>query len=174
MKRCFTWFALMLGTIGFAGCGPASSDKPATSEAGHEDHEHGDQGGADHGHDHSAPGPHGGMIIDWGGGKFHVELVIDDAKKEVTVYVLDESMKKSVPVDATELQLSLKEPVMELTLAAVATSGETSGTSQFSAPLPMSDKEIHWEGTISGVVDGVPYAGEFHDEHDHDHDHEKK
>lgn len=173
MKYFLPLIASLLCTFAIVGCGGAPSTTNPAAES--QEHAHGDE---EHGHednaDHDAPGPHGGKIVDWGGGKYHLELVLNKEPKELVAYVLDGNAKELLPIAASDLQVSLKEPMVDLILAATPADGEPAGTaSRFAAALPAGDEEVHLEGTISGVVDNVPYAGDFHDEHDHDEDDHK-
>lgn len=90
-------------------------------------------------------GPHDGTIADWGGGKFHVEFTVDHDKKEGTVYILGADEKSPTPIDASEIELTISDPVMQVTLKAAPQATDPAGT-------------------ISGVIDGTPYSGEFKEE----------
>ena len=131
----------------------------------------------DHGHSHShaghGAGPHEGTLADWGGGKFHVEFCVDHDKQEATVYVLGDDEKTATPIKAADgkLLLSIKEPSFQVDLAAMPLDGEPEGTaSRFVGKHESLGKVQEFAGTISGEVDGTPYAGDFKEEPHGDHE----
>lgn len=153
--------ALLLTAAISAGCAKVGesnktrSDKKATPEA---DHDHGKS-------------PHGGTIIEFG--KYHAEFCVDHAKKAATVYILNGSLKKNVPVDAKQLLLTIKSPAFQTDLVAVPQEGDPQGkSSRFTAIHENLGKEQEFEGTVSGELDGKPYLGDFkevaHDGHHHE------
>lgn len=171
----FVFAAFGLALLAVTGCGTdaktANADKSSHShdaEHGH-DHEHG-HSHSHEGHSHGV-GPHGGTVADWGGGKFHVEFTVDHNKQEATVYVLGTDEKTTVPIDAAEIALTIKEPSINATLKASPQEGDPEGkASRFVG----TDKGLgvvrEYEGSISGVVDGTPYSGTFKEEpHGHKH-----
>ena len=176
-----TRFALstsLLLTLTLAlGCGdqptPKPSNTPAASTTPAKD---------DHGHKHAAhgEGPHEGAVADWGGGKFHVEFTVDHDKQEATIYVLGSDEKTSTPIKAADgkLLLTIKEPSFQVELTAMPLDGEGDGTcSRFVGKHEKLGVVQEFAGTISGEVEGTPYAGDFqeeaHGEHDHKHEHKK-
>ena len=169
---------LGLGALPLAlvGCGqpgaPRREPAPAATAADHHDHD------ADHGqrhaagdHDHGA-GPHGGTLADWGGGKYHVEFMVDHDSKEAVVYVLGADEKTPAPVALADgaLLLTIREPAFQVALVARPLAGETAGTSSCYAGTHASLGTVReFAGTISGAVDGTPFAGDFR-ERAHEHD----
>lgn len=147
--------------------GSVHTDGDDHDDHGHAGHDHDDH--SDEGHSH-APGPHGGTVVDWGGGTYHVELVFDHPARKVSAYIYGTDEKTPAPIKAeqimmatTELQLSLK-PEGE---------GESGEYTLYSATHESLGKEAEWEGSVSALVGETPYSGKFeHGEHDHDHDHE--
>ena len=120
---------------------------------------------ADHG-DHG-PGPHGGTVADWGGGKYHVEFTVDHPKQQATVYILGSDEKSPVPVKAKDdqLLLTVKEPAFQVPLKADPQKGDADGkASRFVGTHEKLGKEQEFAGTISGEVNGTPYAGDFKEE----------
>lgn len=161
----------ILAVLAFSvGCDPATppattgSPPAATSHDDH-DHAHGD------GHAHAA-GPHDGTIVDWGGGKFHVELTVNHDTKEATVYVLDSDEKTAAPILTPDgkLLLTIKDPAFQVDLAASPMDGETGGkASRFVGRHESLGVVQEFSGTISGEAGGTPYAGEFQVEsHEHE------
>lgn len=157
--------ALGMLVIGLFGMGCSNSVAPpkpiATQAVAHEEDEH------DHGE-----GPHGGTILEFG--KYHGEFCMDHAKKQATVYILDGKAKntKSIPVE--KLSLSIKSPQFQTDLVAMPQDGEPKGeSSRFVATHENFGKEQEFEGTVSAVINGKPYLGDFKEEA-HDHDKKKK
>ncbi len=164
--------AILTATCVAVGCGqppsppqaPAAATKP--NEKDH-DHPHGQDGHHDHG-----AGPHGGTLADWGGGKYHVEFTVDHDKKEAVIYVLGKDEKTAAPIITSEgtLLLTIKEPAFQVRLVARPLEGETDiGLSSCYVGTHESLGIVReFSGTISGDVEGVPYAGEFAEQpHDH-------
>ena len=130
----------------------------------------------DHGHKHAGhgTGPHEGTLADWGGGKFHVEFIVDHDKQEATVYVLGSDEKTAAPIKAADgkLLLSIKEPPFQVDLTATPLDGEAEGTaSRFVGKHEKLGVVQEFAGTISGEVEGTPYAGEFQEEPHGPHEH---
>jgi hypothetical protein len=161
--------------VGFAGCKqqtasptttPATSTPSGTASEQH-DHPHSD--GDAHAH---SEGPHHGIIADWGGGKYHVEFTVDHSKQQATVYVLGSDEKTPTPIDATSIELSVIDPEMQVTLQASPQEGDSEGkASRFIGTHEKLGVAQEYAGTMSGVVDGTPYAGDFKEEPHGDHDH---
>jgi hypothetical protein len=121
-------------------------------------------------HDHG-PGPHGGTIIEFG--KWHGEFTVDHKSQETTIYILGDDAKKAVPVKAETLLLSIKDPQFQVELKAVPLDGEKQGlSSRFVGKHEKFAKEQAFAGTLSGEIDGKPYAGDFQEKPEA-HDHKK-
>ncbi|MFN0195369.1 MAG: hypothetical protein ACKVT0_01380 [Planctomycetaceae bacterium] len=152
-----------------AGCGeqaPSSPEPQPAPAAKSADAKHGHEHG-----DHKA-GPHDGTVSDWGGGKYHVEFTVDHDKKTATVYILGSDEKTATPIMADQVLLSINEPKFQIELMPVPLEGETDGlASRFVGQHDSLGIVQKFAGTISGEVDGTPYAGDFeeepHDEHEH-------
>ena len=130
----------------------------------------------DHGHKHAGhgTGPHEGTLADWGGGKFHVEFIVDHDKQEATVYVLGSDEKTAAPIKAADgkILLTIKEPSFQVELTAMPLDGEAEGTaSRFVGKNEKLGVVQEFEGTISGEVEGTPYAGDFKEEPHGAHEH---
>jgi hypothetical protein len=120
-----------------------------------------DAGAGEEGHSHGE-GPHGGAVADWGGGKYHVEFTVNHDTQEATVYVLDNNAKSPAPVKAENLLLSISEPAFQVDLMPSPLEGETEGTSsRFVGKHESLGIVQEFAGTISGEVEGTPYAGDF-------------
>ncbi len=156
-----------------SGCAPASppqSPSSTFSTVAKSDHGHSHKG--DGAHSHGA-GPHKGTLADWGGGKFHVEFTVDHDKQETTVYVLGSDEKTPVPIKATDgkLLLTITKPSFQVDLMAQPLEGEADGNaSRFVGKHEKLGVVKEFAGTITGEVDGTPYAGDFKEEpHGHEH-----
>ena len=170
MRTSYVSFLAVVGISAVAllsGCGgseqPAETPpaKPAASPPG--------DAGHGHDHDHGA-GPHEGTLVDWGGGKYHVEFTVDHDKKEAVVYILGGDEKTPVPIKSATLLLSIKDPNFQVELKARPLDGEPDGmSSRFLATHDSLGMVQEFQGTISGEVDGTPYVGEFEEEaHSHE------
>jgi len=155
---------LVVCSLAICGCGsPETANKDADKAASTDDHGHSHDDGHHHveGHSHGA-GPHGGTIADWGGGKFHVEFTVDHDKKEGTVYVFGPDEKTPTPIDAKEITLSIKDPAFSVELKANPLGSEVmGGASRFVGTHENLGIVKEYMGSISGVVDGTPYSGDF-------------
>jgi hypothetical protein len=126
---------------------------------------------ADHGHTHG-DGPHGGMIVDWGGGAYHVEFTVDHDNKEATIYILGSDEKSPAPVRADNVMLFIDDPMTDLQLAAKPLEGETGGkSSRYVGTHDTIGIVKEFAGTISGEIEGTPYTGDFKEEPHADHKH---
>ncbi|TWT34961.1 hypothetical protein KOR42_53650 [Thalassoglobus neptunius] len=157
--------ALSLGMF-VVGCGikPAeeSSAENAAAQSEENDLDHGEDGEGGEGDHAHGPGPHGGTVADWGGGAYHVEFTVDHDKKEATVYILGSDEKSPEPIAAGSVLLNIKEPSLLLELLPMPLDGEGDGqSSRFVGTHEELATVTEYEGTISGLVDGTPYAGNF-------------
>lgn len=174
MKRLKCVLALT-ALLGFVGCnnatdsGTQATSKP-TSDHGH-DHEHGAHDHSVDGHSHGV-GPHDGTVADWGGGKYHVEFTVDHNKQQAIVYVLGGDEKTPAPIDAKSIELSIKDPELSITLQASPQEGDPEAkSSRFIGTHEKLGLVRAYEGTMTGVVDGTPYSGDFKEEAHGDHKH---
>ena len=97
---------------------------------------------------------------------------MDHDKQEATVYVLGSDEKSATPVKATDgkLLLNIKEPSFQVDLVAMPLEGEPEGTaSRFVGKHESLGKVQEFSGTISGELEGTPYAGDFKKEPHADH-----
>jgi hypothetical protein len=114
---------------------------------------------------HHGTGPHGGTIADWGAGDYHVEFTVDHDKHEAVVYILGSDALAAAPVKADELLLSLEQPLVEIIMQPMPLENEPTGmSSRFVGQHEALAEVREFAGTISGVVDGTPYAGDFNEE----------
>jgi hypothetical protein len=166
------------------GCIEQSTDSPippGSAQPTTDAHDH-----SDHAHDHAAHGPHGGHLLELGGGQYHAEWTHDDLAdqenaKQVTVYILGEDAKTETPIAAESITINVsggKEP-MQYELKAV--NAQDGKASQFSIEDPalivalgMAGEGV--EARLNVSIDGTPYNAaiehDHHDDHGHDHGHE--
>lgn len=162
----FLGLGLMVAGLSAFGCGKSADTPKTDSKPGDKVAQKGDE------HDHGE-GPHGGTVIELG--KYHGEFVVDHAKKQATVYILDVKLKNAVPLATPKLLLSIKQPTFQTDLVAAPQDGDPMGkASRFIATHDNFGKEQEFAGTVSGEIDGKPYLGDFQEEAHADHDHDKK
>ena len=126
---------------------PAASTTPAKDAPKHAAH---------------GTGPHEGAVADWGGSKFHVEFTVDHDKQEATVFILGDDEKTATPIKAATILLNINDPKFQVELAAAPLEGEAEGTtSRFIGKHESLGKVQEFAGTISGEIEGTPYAGDF-------------
>ncbi len=162
LKATLTSLVAASALVMFAGCGgpqpatpPATDATPATDGGGSD-------GEAGHGH---GAGPHDGTLADWGGGKYHVEFTVSHDRKEATVYILGGDEKTPSPIKAEEIQLSITDPAMQVTLKAAPQESDPAGSSsRFTGTHESLGVVQEYTGTVTGVVDGTPYSGDFKEE----------
>lgn len=171
MKRLNHALAVM-ALLGLTACKPSNDIESPTASAKpsetHDDHH------TDHsveGHAHGA-GPHDGTIADWGGGKYHVEFTVDHEEQKATVYLLGGDETTATPIEADSIELAIKAPEMQVTLNAAPLESDPPGTSsRFEGTHEQLSVVQEYSGTMTGVIDGVPYSGDFdesaHGHHDH-------
>lgn len=174
MKLSISMFTLLVAVcvFSFTGCKEGGTtttptpEAPTTAEGTHahaEGTEHVPHGG------HGA-GPHDGTVADWGGGKYHVEFTVDHDMQEGTVYVLGADEKSPVPISAESIDLSISDPVMQVTLKAAPQDSDPAGkASRFVGNHEKLGVVQEYAGTIAGVIDGTPYSGDFKEEPHGDH-----
>ena len=163
--------ALILFATCVLGCGAQPSPSSDAADPS-DDHGHSHEKGHSHEEGHSdGAGPHEGTIADWGGGVFHVELTVDHDKQEATVYVLGDDAKTVMPIATDEIQLAIKSPAFQVTMKAMPQENDPEGAaSRFVGNHEGLGTAQEYEGTITGVVDGTPYSGNF-SETPHTHNH---
>jgi hypothetical protein len=173
--RSFSFMLVLSAVFGVSGCSQPSEStietaSSATADHGH-DHSDGTHHHSNHGHTHGA-GPHDGTVADWGGGKYHVEFTVDHQKQQATVYILGSDEKTPSPIDATSIELSIKDPEMQVTLQASSQESDPQGkSSRFIGTHEKLGVVQEYAGTMTGVVDGTPYSGDFQEDAHGDHSH---
>ena len=170
--RTTVTIAALFATMTFVtGCSKAPTPPPVAPKAAATADDHGHSPDGDSGHAHGE-GPNGGTLADWGGGKYHVEFTVDHDAKEAVVYVLGSDEKTPTAVEAADgkLLLTIREPAFQVELTARPLAGEADGkASRYGGTHESLGIVREFAGTISGEIDGTPFAGEFEEQPHGDH-----
>ncbi len=165
------------GSVLLLGCSQESkTPAPTTPKGTPEQH--------DHEHAHPSHGPHNGDLIELDDEEYHAEFVHDEKTCDVTIYILDSSAKKAVPIDAKEVVINLKHDGKpeQYKLAAEPQEGDGPGKSSRFVSKKNDDlcHAIEEEGAdakLQLTIDGKPFIGNIEHDHDHEghaHDHSDK
>lgn len=166
----------LLVCCGLVGCKPSSTVEKSTATTadnhGHDHpHSHGDRDHSVQGHSHGE-GPHGGTIADWGGGKYHVEFTVDHDQKQSTIYILGTDEKTAVAIASETVELSIKDPQIQIVLTPSPQDGDPQGkASRFVGSHESLGIVREFAGTMTAVIDGTPYSGDFNEADHGDHNH---
>jgi hypothetical protein len=148
------------------------SQQSSTPEPQADQQQQPEEHAGDHIHSGHGAGPHDGTLADWGGGKYHVEFTVNHDKQEAAVFILGDDEKTPSPINVEEIQLSISDPVMQVTLKAAPQVGDPEGSaSRFVGNHESLGVVQEYAGTITGVVDDTPYSGDFKEEPHGAHDH---
>ncbi len=168
--------AVMLGLTGLAGCGGDKGGEYRVFDKGNDtapDAEHGNAHTHDHGHGH---GPHEGDLIELGEEEFHAEVVVDEEKYKLTLYLLGADAKTAVAIEAKELTLEMPGKDAPVKYALTAGPVDADGkVSQFEITSEALIDAFHEDSKAVGKfkvsIGGKEFTGEIKHSHDHDHDH---
>lgn len=94
--------------LAFASAGTLSAQQPPNAPTRSTQPKANGGGLHQEGHDHAEHGPHEGELIEVGKEEYHIELCIDETKKQLVVYLLDKQVKSYVAIDAPFLAVNLK------------------------------------------------------------------
>lgn len=120
------------------------------------------------GHAHPGEGPHHGALVEWGDEEYHAEFTADRERGEVAVYVLGGDAETAAPIKADKVRLTGKDPAFQIDLKPAPEKTDPPGTaSKFVGRLPEDTRGRRLSGTISAVVDGKPYSGDFRERPPH-------
>lgn len=149
-RKTVTAIVLGLGLVWSSGCG-GKKDGPTTGKPGEDTH------------DHDGPGPHGGLIIEFG--KYHAEFKPDHAKKEATVWLLKGDAKTAARVKVDKLRLVVKNTDPKIDVELLPTDADADGTaSVFVGKHDGFAVEKEYQGTLSAKIDGKPVSEDFKEE----------
>jgi hypothetical protein len=59
-------------------------------------------------HQHASHGPHHGELLEVGKEEYHVELLVDETKKQVILYLMDKEIKSYVEIDEPFLAVNIR------------------------------------------------------------------
>jgi len=129
-------------------------------------------------HVHAAHGPHHGELLEIGHEEYHAEVVIDEARHSLALYLLDSQVKSYVAIDAPFVGLNLKmagKPV-QLKLKPVPQDIDKPGfASRFVLESPELLKALHGgqaDARIALKIGAKAYSIKLVHTHDHaGHDH---
>ncbi len=170
MKLTRTVLSVVMAVVvsfAFAGCGKTGSKTSSKTD---------NKTGAHPAH--PSEGLHGGHLVELGEEEFHAEVVHDEKNDSITIYILDSGAKKQVPVDATEVVITLKHggAPEQFKLLAVPDTNDGQGKS---SRFQLKDKDLvhdleheNAEPKLSVKISGKSYTGEIkhnHKEGDHKH-----
>jgi hypothetical protein len=118
-------------------------------------------------------GPHGGHLVELGEEEYHAELALDPKASKITLYILDSTAKKPVPIDAKEIKLELTIGGQPKSFAAKAVpdKDDPSGkSSRFevadNADIKANIKdEEDLKGSVTAPIGGKTYTGKIVHEH---------
>ncbi len=167
MRKQFYAFLMSVALISFTvgcdtGATPAGNSGGDQTHSDDDGHDHGADDGHDHEGEHAHEGPHDGTVVEWGEHEFHVEFIVDHEQKQATAYILGEDVKTPMPINTTEITVSIKEPAIQIVLKANPMDGETEGkSSRFVGSHDGLATVKDYEGAISGAIDGTPYSANF-------------
>ena len=122
-------------------------------------------GGQGHAHAHPSEGPHHGTLIELGKEDYHAELVHDDEAGTVTIYVLDASATKAVPIPAKHVTLNVRaagKPRQFLLAAAPQAGDPAESSSAFALKDEHLCRALDAPGTTGRLnveIGGKIYAG---------------
>jgi hypothetical protein len=157
--------ATCLATLLLAGCGTApdsgKAPAPSSSAGAHDDHDHA----------HPEEGPHHGHLVELGNEEYHAEVVHDNSAT-VTIYILDGSGQKAVPIESPDVAVNLTHQgkAEQFKLAASPDKEDPAGTSSrfISRDIHLAN-DMDAKGSAAKLVvtiNGKQYTGKI--EHDHE------
>lgn len=178
MQTALAYLAPFAMTIALVGCKPAAdtskdmtSDSHAASDAPIIMNEMPPT--MDYVHSHPEHGPHGGELIELGKEAFHAELM--HGQGDISIYVLDGSATKQVPIRSEKLVVSLQHEGQVATFELVA-NPELNDAAGQTARFTSTDAKLNeWldagsEGAVVIQIEGKSYTGTIaHDHAGHDH-----
>jgi len=155
----------------FIGCSPEKTapvePAPATNTQNPDSH--------DHGHDHSAAGPHDGALIGLGGEAFHLEWLHDESGK-LTFFLLDDHAKSDVTTTAANITITttLKEETVTVKIPSVDPTAAEHNQFQITDAVLLQRLEMVGHGVTARttvLIKDTPYTGEFEHDHGDGHSH---
>ena len=134
------------------------------------------QAGHDHAsHAHAAEGPHHGTLSELGNDEYHAEFLHDD--QSVTIYILDGSADKQLPIDATEIAINTihaglpKQFKLDASPDENDPPGKSSRFVSSDQELASHINEVGAEPRLVLTINEKSYRGKIALDASHDHDH---
>lgn len=129
-------------------------------------------------HDHAALGPHHGNLVEIGKEEYHAEIVLNEEKKQIFVYLLDKEVKGSVAIDApfVAVNLLINGKPLQFKLKAAPQPVDPKGLSScFGAVSPELMDALHHpksDPKLALKIRNKSYSVKIAHDHDHaGHDH---
>jgi hypothetical protein len=159
--------AVACGLTLMIGCGDGG--KTAAKPDHHDAHGHGE-------HAHPEEGPHEGHLIELGKEEYHAELLHDDATHKITLYLLDGSATKIVPIVERDVTVNVVvgDKPAQFKIPAVPQADDPAGTSSrfelVNEQLCEALDDPKSKARLNLTIAGKPFSGDMaHEEHGHDH-----
>jgi hypothetical protein len=147
--KTITAMALGLGLVGVVGCNTKKDTAPkAVDKKTDEDHTHG-------------TGPHGGVVFDFGGGKYHGEFKPDHKAKSATVWILTADEKTLAPVKTDKLRLVVSNANPKIEIDLPPTDAKDGAAATFTGNDKGFGVEMEYKGTVRFNVGDTQYSGDF-------------
>ena len=124
-------------------------------------------------HMHSTRGPHGGELLEIGKEEYHAELVVDESKKQLIVYLLEKDAQSGIAIDAPDLavNLVLKGKPVQIKLKALPQEVDPKGfASCFGVNSPELMDALHTpksDPRLSVRIRNKSYVAKIIHKHDH-------
>ena len=124
-------------------------------------------------HDHAEHGPHHGDLVEIGKEEYHAEIVVDEAKKQMVVFLLDKEVKGYVGIDTPFVAVNLLingKPVQIKLKAAPQAVDQKGFSSCFGAVSPELIDALHnpkSQPKLALKIRNKSYSVKI--AHDHDH-----
>jgi hypothetical protein len=143
------FIAALFAVVTLPGCNKKETAKPVDQKK---------DAHADHG-----DGPHGGPLAEWEE-KYHGEFTLDAAKKQVTVYILDDTAKAAPKIDAAKITnvtvtVAKSKPPITLELKHDAKRSDDKGIA-FVGTHDHFEKSGEMTVNISADIDGKHYSND--------------
>jgi len=169
MKHIIATTLFFAIAVFFIGCdqGVPVEPVPATNTQGHDGH--------DHGHDHSAAGPHDGALIGLGGEAFHLEWLHDESGK-LTFFLLDDHAKSDVTTSTANITIAttLKDETVTVNIPSVDPTAAEHNQFEITDAVLLQRLEMVGHGVTAQttvLIEDTPYTGEFEHDHGDGHSH---
>lgn len=162
-----TWFTLFSVTVLLTGC-----EKPESARTNMTQSAKATSGKHAHSAGDSEEGPHGGLLLEWGDGEYHTEVVLQPASRSLLVYLLDGEGRKAARVNANKITqvlatLTHVSPPLSLTLKHDPNRSDSNGLAFVASHDSLGQLET-LKGNLSGTIENVKYSADFtHDPHGH-------